>query len=217
VRRAFVVFWAALLLVALAAPPVLADEIAARRLRFAERGKRLVVWGTFTDLFDAELLEKLDSGFTTTIVLRAYVYAADDATVPIAVAAATYRVVYDLWEEIYEIQVRDGDGERNFTRRTQAEALKAVTTMDGLAVAALTQVTIEEIYFLGVIVEANPVSEELLAEVRRWLAKSGGKGVTGSSSFFGSFVSVFVNPKVPEADRVLMFKSQPFYRPKRKS
>jgi len=28
-------------------------------------------------------------------------------------------------------------------------------------------------------------------------------------------VSVFVNPKLPEADRVVWFRSQPFYRPKR--
>ena len=31
--------------------------------------------------------------------------------------------------------------------------------------------------------------------------------------FFGSFVSVFYNPKIADADRVLRLRSQPFFRP----
>jgi hypothetical protein len=31
--------------------------------------------------------------------------------------------------------------------------------------------------------------------------------------FFGNFVSVFVHPKIAEADRLLKLRSQPFYRP----
>jgi hypothetical protein len=37
----------------------------------------------------------------------------------------------------------------------------------------------------------------------------------GGSSFFGSFVSVFVNPKIPVSDRTLKLRSQAFYRTKR--
>jgi len=50
--------------------------------------------------------------------------------------------------------------------------------------------------------------------VRRWLSQGTGGGLDRGGAFFGSFVSVFVNPKIAEADRVLRLRSQPFYRPK---
>jgi hypothetical protein len=57
------------------------------------------------------------------------------------------------------------------------------------------------------------VSAELLAEMRRWLSRPASQsGIDISSSFFGSFVSIFVNPRFPEAERVLRVRSQPFVR-----
>jgi hypothetical protein len=50
--------------------------------------------------------------------------------------------------------------------------------------------------------------------VRRWLSQGTGGGLDRGGVFFGSFVSVFVNPKIADADRVLRIRSQPFYRPK---
>jgi hypothetical protein len=191
------------------------DQIVRRKLKFAEKGKHLVVSGTFTDVFDEAQLEELSSGFATSVVLRAYVYRkGQDA--PVAASAATFRVVYDLWDEIYEVRITDSTGERNVKRRTRAEALKEVTTLLEFPVAALDDVEIGPHHYVGVIVEVNPVSPELLAEVRRWIARPrGGQDVAGSSSFFGSFVSIFVNPKISEADRTLRIRSQDVYRVER--
>ena len=63
-------------------------------------------------------------------------------------------------------------------------------------------------------VELNPVSDQTLTEVRRWLTQGSGGGLDRGGAFFGSFVSVFVNPKIPPADRVIRIRSQPFYRPR---
>jgi hypothetical protein len=189
------------------------EDVTVRKLKFAEKGKNLVVSGSFTDVFDQELLEQLSSGFATTIVVRAYVYEKDGKELPVAYAAATYRVVYDLWDEVYSVKIRDGAGEREVEHETRAEALKAATTMVDLPVGRLTDVPVKTHHYVGVIVEVNPVSKELLAEVRRWITKPrGGQEAAGNSSFFGSFVSIFVNPKIAEADRTLRFKSQTFYR-----
>jgi len=189
--------------------------VAARRLRFAEQGKQLVVSAAFTDLFDEDTLEELDSGFATTIVLRSYVYTKGQEQ-PVAFAAATVRIVYDLWEEVYLVQINDPRGERNARRATRAEALKEATTLAVFPVASLSQVAIGPIYQVAMIVELNPVSQEMLADVRRWLARPQGRDeVAGNSSFFGSFVSIFVNPKIEEAERTLKFRSQRFYRVKR--
>jgi hypothetical protein len=204
---------------ALGAGPAVAwaeeEDVEIRKLKFAERGKDLIVSGSFTDVFDETLLDELSSGFATTVVLRAYVYE-KGTDLPVAFTAVTYRVVYDLWEEVYLIQIDDPAGQRELRRETRADALKDVTTLAELPVAALSNVAIGPHHFLGLIVEVNPVSQELLAEVRRWIARpQGSKDVAGNSSFFGSFVSVFVNPKIAEADRTLKFRSQAFYRVKR--
>lgn len=206
-------------LVAVLAPEVARadeDDIPRRQLKFAEKGSHLVVSGTFTDVFDEQLLEDLSNGFATVVVLRAYVYAKSDEDAPVAYAAATFRVVYDLWDEHYEIRITDAFGDRNLIKKTRAEALKEITTLSNFALARLDEVPIGPHHYAAMIVEVNPVSQELMAEVRRWISRPrGGEDVAASSSFFGSFVSIFVNPKIAEADRTLKFQSQLFYRVKR--
>jgi len=59
--------------------------------------------------------------------------------------------------------------------------------------------------------DLNPISEELVSNVRRWLSRPSGRGRAGSGdSFFGSFVSVFVNPRVDDSERLLQVVSQSF-------
>jgi hypothetical protein len=82
-------------------------------------------------------------------------------------------------------------------------------------VARLAALPVGQEFMLAMQAELNPVSKETLAEVRRWLSQGTGGGLDRGGAFFGSFVSVFVNPKIPEADRVLRVRSQPFYRPRR--
>jgi hypothetical protein len=191
-------------------------DVTLRRFRFAEKGKSLVISIGFTDVFDERLLQDLDSGVATTVVLRAYVYPDARDALPVAYTTATLRVVYDLWEEVYEVQIEDARGRRKFVEASRAEALKRVTTLADFAVCPLAKLPIGDYFFVGIVVEVNPVSKELLAEVRRWLARDADKQrAAGESSFFGSFVSVFVNPKIPVSDRTLKLRSQAFYRTKR--
>lgn len=192
-------------------------DVVRRKFGFAEKGKLFVVSVSITDVFDYALLQELDSGVATTLVVRAYVYKDGEDPLPLAFSVATLRVVYDLWEEVYLVQIDDLRGRQKFVERTQADALKRITQLVQFPVAQLTRVPIGDVCFIGLIVEVNPVSEALLAEVRRWLAKGDAdrQRLGSDSSFFGSFVSIFVNPKIPVADRVLKLRSQPFYRVKR--
>jgi hypothetical protein len=202
---------AAVLLVLLLASAAAAQEAPVRTMRFAEKGGDLVVSGTFTDVFDRDLLEQLSSGFAQTVVVRAYVYRSG-TTEQVWFAAATYRVVYAHWDEVFLVRLRDPRGETNLRLPSRAEALKAVTAFDEFPAAPLHAVPIGKNHFVGVVVEVNPVASELLAEVRRWLSRPRAGQVAGDASFFGSFVSVFVNPKLATADRTLRFRSQDFYR-----
>jgi hypothetical protein len=69
-----------------------------------------------------------------------------------------------------------------------------------------------ERYTLAVRGDLNPISEDLLVEVRRWLVQParGQRRLGTGDSFFGSFVSIFVNPRIEDSERQVRFVSQPF-------
>jgi len=197
----------ALLLVALAAH---ADEpeLPTRQLHFAQKDGKLLVSATFRDIYDEQLLRDLGSGFSQLIFVRLYVYAEGEDQ-PVWLTVATYLGAYAQWDEEYLIRVRDPTGERNIKEKARAIAVADMTTIGDLPVCPISALVPGRGYFIGAIVEVNPVTPELVAEVRKWLTRPRG-GQVGTDSLFGSFVSIFANPKVPEADKTVRFRSQPF-------
>jgi hypothetical protein len=195
--------------------PALADhdDISSKRMYFAERGGNLVVSTPFTtELFDIRDYENLAKGFVTTVVARIYVYR-KDRDEPVSAVMVSFRVVYDLWDRQYVVRIEGPRGRQTYHYNHQADALKALTTLDAMPVAPLADIPPGPHHYLAMVLELNPVSKELQAEMRRWLTRpAGSASIDRSSSFFGSFVSVFVNPRLPEADRVVRLRSQPFYR-----
>jgi len=201
--------------VALAPARAIADEDAPikQKMRFTEKGGRIYVSTTISKLFDAAAYEALGSGFESTILVRLWVYR-KGASTPIAFQALERRVIYDMWDEVYEVQLDGPDGRAKYKVKSQAEALKLLTAIEMVPVADADLLPLEKHHVLMLVAELNPVSEETLAEVRRWLSKGSGGGLDRGGGLFGSVVSVFVNPKIAEADRVLRLRSQPFYRPR---
>jgi hypothetical protein len=195
--------------------PALADDDAPelQRMKFVERGDNLFVTTVLTKLFDSASYEALDTGIPSTVVIRLWVFP-KDSTEPVGFQLLQRTVWYDLWDEVYMLRLDDPAGRRTLKVKYRAEALKLVTAIDDIPCARLADLPYEAVYNLGMEVELNPVSKETLAEVRRWLSQGTGGGLDRGGSFFGSFVSVFVNPKIAEADRVLRLRSQPFFRPK---
>jgi hypothetical protein len=188
-------------------------EITVRRMGFAERGKHLVLTPAFTEIFDRVAFEKISSGFPTTVAVRLYVYRKSQTDAPVSLAVLELEVIYDLWDEVYEVRSRGPLGQKQLRTRSRADAVKALSELDHMPIAPLDRIPIGPHHFVAMVVELNPVSQELLAEMRRWLSRPAGEtSLDSSSSFFGSFVSVFVNPKLEQADRTLRIRSQPFYR-----
>jgi hypothetical protein len=198
----------ALLLVAVLAR----DELPTRPIRFEERPPFLTMSVAMPDLVDDALRARLRSGFVTTIVLRAYLYR-EDAVRPLGVFVRTYRVLYDLWDELYSLQIEDAQGVKGHQFHGEKEVLRAIVELERLPLVPLASVPVGLRHFVAVIVEVNPLSPELLAEARRWLARpSGGERFSGSEGFLGTFMSVFANKRVNEAERVLKFRSPPVVR-----
>jgi hypothetical protein len=188
---------------------------APRPIALVDDGRRLVISVAFPDLFDAALGARLDSGFATNIVVRAFV-GREGAGRAEALAVRHTRVAYDLWDEVYLVEERDDAGVRTARLGTRAQAIARVTTLDRLPVGEWARLRPGVRYVVRVVVEVNPVSPELLARVRRWLTRPEGSrrldSSDGGESFFGSLVSVFVNPRIGDAEKVLRFETPPFVR-----
>ncbi len=182
------------------------------RMKFAEKGSSIVVSTDFTQLFDSEAYKDLSSGFPTTVVLQIYTYL-NTQEAPVSVKVVRWRAVYDLWEEKYIVRI-EGMG-RTRTRRinSRVEVLRTLTQLRSVPIASLDTIDIGPYYFIAMVAQLNPIDRRMLAEMRQWLTKSSNQSrLDSSSNFFGSFVSVFVNPKLQGADRTVRLRSQRFYR-----
>ncbi|MBA2542323.1 MAG: hypothetical protein H0V17_21960 [Deltaproteobacteria bacterium] len=181
-----------------------------QKMRFVERGDILTMSSApLTKLFDTAAYDALDDGPASTVIIRIWIYP-QGSTTPVAFHLVQRQVSYEPWDEIFYLNL---DGRKSKEKR-KADALKRLTAIDDVPVAQLSALPHDQIFLLAMQVELNPVSKDTLAEVRRWLSQGTGGGLDRGGAFFGSFVSVFVNPKIPEADRVLRMQSQPFFRPR---
>ena len=191
------------------------DDVVQERMQFVERGQTLGVTTRIKQLFDSTTFANLDTGIPSTVVMRMWVFP-QNSNDPVSFQLVQRTATYDLWDEVYIVTLDEPTGHRSTRVKYRAEALKLLTEINDMPIARTQDLPYDKIFQLAISVELNPVSKETLAEVRRWLSQGTGGGLDRGGSFFGSFVSVFVNPKIAEADRVLRIRSQPFYRPKPK-
>ena len=189
---------------ALAAPSVRTTG-----LNWLKNGQLAVSVG-LQDLFWRRDVERLTSGFATRVFIRVLVMQADGKQI----VSQTFRhseIVYDLWDEKFRILRQDaGRTAVTLEAATASEAMEQAVLLVKFPVAdrpALVPGVPYRVHFRG---DLNPLSADVLADVRRWLAPRPGQGRQGADSFFGSFVSIFVNPQIEESERQVVFFSQAF-------
>jgi hypothetical protein len=155
---------------------------------------------------DPALLKKMSSGLPMVIAMRAYLFRQGEDT-PVQLAGRVCRVAYDLWDEVYRIHVSEPERERD-----QAAVLDGVlricTEARDLPIERRGKLTAGEPYFLGVVVDVNPVSQEMVEQIRRWIARpTGSTGIGPSDALFGGFVQLFVR-QIATSDKTLTFRTQ---------
>ena len=200
----------ALCLLTIAAPAAAQEEgIRARRIGVHWTGGAPAVDFSAVDLADRSVREKLETGLPQTLVMRVYAYR--EGGQPIAVAPRSCRVTYDLWEEVYRVQVQEPNVDRVESFRSLDAVLDRCLVARRIPIGAGSEyrsLAGERIYF-ATLIELNPLSPDTVHRLRRWLARPAGGGrVGGSDAFFGSFVSLFVNRRIGSAERTLRFQSQ---------
>lgn len=199
-----------LALIGALAAGAMADERPPRQVGLHRKNGWLSTSVGLQDLFWPADSERLRSGFVSRVVIRTELYREGERR-PIAIADRRSHILYDLWDERFRVQVVDRDGPRDYTAATAQEAILLATAMYRFGVTDLSRLAPGTVYRLRFRADLNPLSEDLVQEVRRWLVRAPGQGRAGSSdSVFGSVVSLFVNPRVEESERQLTFWSQPF-------
>lgn len=157
-------------------------------------------------LADPALLKKLSSGLPMLIVMRAYVYREGD-DLPVALASRWCRVNYDLWDEVYRVHVSEPEGDRDQPTVLQG-ALRLCTEPQNLPVVRRELLTAGQAYFLGVVVYVNPVSQDMMEQMRRWIARPiGSTGIGEGAALFGGFVQLFVR-QIAQSDKTITFRTQ---------
>jgi hypothetical protein len=159
------------------------------------------------DLVTAEVRRKLDSGLPQTVVLRLYAYPESGGN-PIALAPSTCRVAYDIWEEVYRVEIHASGVDRSERLSSLDAVLRRCFVATDFPVGQGSDFALRRgtrIYFAALL-ELNPLSPDTVQRIRRWLARPGGR--LDGDAFFGSFVSLFVNRRIGSAERELSFRSQ---------
>lgn len=160
------------------------------------------------DFADATVRARLSHGLLQTILMRTYAYG-PDGTTPIAVAVRSCHVVYDIWGARYSVDVRTESSERSTTLDSLEQVVDACLVADHVPLgdAAAWRGRHGQHVTLGVVVELNPVTPDMVQRIRGWLARPEG-GAAPDDAFFGSFVSLFVTRRIGDAERTLRFRSQ---------
>jgi hypothetical protein len=152
------------------------------------------------------LMRKLSSGLPMVVAMRAYLYReGEDA--PVALAPRVCKVVYDLWDEVYKVHVSEPEHERDQAAVLEG-AVRLCTVATDLPIVRKRLLAETQRYFLGVVVDVNPVSSEILEQMRSWMSRpTGSTGIGPSDALFGSFVQLFVR-QIATSDRTLTFRTQ---------
>ena len=195
-----------------AAPPQTPASLPQRTAQVTLEKNLVKLTVSFRDVVDAEISKKLLSGLPTVITMRGYVFRESGGD-PVALTAKTCRIVYDLWDEVFRIQLTQPGSQTNAVAvntegvlRNCAEARK-MTLMERALMKDGTR------YFVAALVEVNPVSAEMLDRIKRWVTRPNGSAAIGpGDSLFGSFVGLFV-ARIESADRRVAFRTAAFLPP----
>jgi len=165
------------------------------------------------DVFSPAVREKMRSGLPTRILIQMTIERQGSRRA-LTYWARNVEVTYDLWEENFSIIVEDERGRRRARVKAVDEAIDIAGTVWRVPVGG-DAILDPGIYRVRVLAEANPVSGEMVENIRRWLARSsasssGSASAESRSNFFGSFVGVFVDRRIGQADKRVSFVSQWF-------
>jgi hypothetical protein len=188
--------------------PTAPAQLPSRTVPFSWASPRTIlrVKLTYRDVVDPEVERKLQSGLPTVIVMRAYLFP-DGTNTAVAGTVKSCRIVFDVWDEIYRLQISQPGGEKTEVAPNLEGVLRRCAEATDLPVADRDTLQPGASYFLAAMVEVNPISKEMMDRIRRWVSRPPGASASPGDSLFGSFVGLFV-ARIGQAERTLSFRTQ---------
>jgi len=160
----------------------------------------------FRDAIDPKTRSKLTQGLPTEILFTALVYVAD-STVPISTTYQTCRVTWHVWEEMYRVDVtrtNDPKPQRHWTPTING-VLRRCAQTNQLLIADAAQLSPGKAVHLKATVRINPISEELLAKLKRWVSRPAQTATAApGSALFSTFTGLFMQ-RIGDAERTVEF------------
>ena len=174
------------------------------------RAGRVVATVDLAPAFPPDLQRLLSNGLTNVIALHLALLP-ERGDEPVALYGREVDVLYDVWEETYGVTVKDpatpAGRVRTFARFDELRAFLAEARAVDLG--PLDELDAER-WVLQTRLEVNPVSRELLARTREFIANpAAGRGGTPSRSVLGAMASYLLKDADPGVD-VHLFRSPPF-------
>lgn len=192
------------------APPPQPQALQLRQANYAWDHNLLRASFSYRDVLDdPELRKKLSSGLQMHVVMRAYVYE-EGQDKPIELAPRVCTAQYDLWEEVFKMHISEPGRERDLGGVLEGAIRNCAEARD-LAIVQRSLLKPGTNYFLGVIVDVNPVSQAMINQMRQWIARpNGSSGIGPTNALFGGFVTLFV-PQIPTSAKTITFRTEPFH------
>jgi len=213
-RKGWTVAAALAALVLCAAPGIGAQggggAVSTRRVGLLVSGDVLQATFGYRDAFSPAVRKKMTSGLPTRLLIHVAVEP-EKGGEPAAYWARSVEVVYDLWEENFAVTLADSQSKRHTRVASLEQAVDAAGVLWRAPIADAGDFQ-PGLYRLRVLAEVNPVSEEMVRNIQRWIARpKGGRNESEArSNFFGAFVGHFVDRSIGQAERVVGFVSQWF-------
>ncbi|HEX2735924.1 MAG TPA: DUF4390 domain-containing protein [Polyangiaceae bacterium] len=161
---------------------------------------------SFRDAIDSETQAKLTRGLPTEILLTALVYTADSDN-PVSTTFQTCRITWHVWEEMYRVEITRANqpkGTKHWTPSLSG-VLRRCAEANNLLVADSGQVSPGKSLYLRATVRVNPVSEELLSKLQRWVSRpSPTTTAAPGSALFSTFTGLFMQ-RIGDAERTVTF------------
>ncbi|MBX3182412.1 MAG: DUF4390 domain-containing protein [Polyangiaceae bacterium] len=184
------------------------EEELTRRARFhwdADR-KGLYMTVSFTDVIDEEIQKKLRRGLPTTIVFTGTIYR-PGVKEPISTTVQTCKITWHVWKEAYRVEIT----QPGLRQRRWVAALSGVLRRCGkarsLLIADRSQASPGQAVYAVTKVQVNPVSDEVLKRLKRWVSRPSGTGTAvPGDALFSTFTGLFLQ-RVGKAERERHFST----------
>lgn len=183
----------------------------ARRTVFSaphEKGVKVSV--LLRDLLGPPTAEKLSNGLLHTLTIRVALHDDSDGRL-VAASARSCRVRFDLWDEVYRVQVEAPGDARNLAFLAVDGVARQCAELKEFPLPIRAPLVPGRAYFVSVRADVNPADPEMIEHLRRWVTGASPTR-TGGDALFGSVLGLFVRD-FARSERTLLFRGAPFVAP----